>query len=109
MNSKIKTAISTGCATLAFFAIGALAQPAEAATARREANGAIRYYDDNGFDRGYAWCLKRNSRQFGGWADCSFFSYPQCRAAAVGPYAAECEPNPWSYYVQEPPAKRARR
>ena len=42
MNSKIKTAISSGCAALALLCIGAVAQPADAATARREANGAIR-------------------------------------------------------------------
>jgi hypothetical protein len=109
MNTKTKTAISAGCAALALLCIGALARPAEAATARREANGAIRYYDDNGFDRGYAWCLKRGARWFGGWSDCSFFSYAQCRAAIIGPPGGDCEPNPFSYYVQAPPAKRARR
>ena len=46
MNTKIKPAISSGCAALALLCIAALAQGAEAATARREANGAIRYYDD---------------------------------------------------------------
>jgi hypothetical protein len=80
MNTKIKTAIRTGCAALALLAFGALAPSAEAATARREANGAIRYYDDNGYDRGYAWCLKRSTRQFGGWSDCSYFSYAQRRS-----------------------------
>ena len=109
MNSKIKTAISSGCAALALLCIGAVAQPADAATARREANGAIRYYDDNGFDRGYAWCLKRSTRPFGGWSDCSYFSYPQCRAAGIGLYGGGCEPNPWSYYVQTPPERPRRR
>jgi hypothetical protein len=109
MTIKIKTALCIGCATLAFSAGAAFALPAEAATARREANGAIRYYDDNGFDRGYAWCLKRGGRWFGGWSDCSFFSYAQCRAAIIGPPGGDCEPNPWAYAVQEPPARRARR
>ena len=108
-NNKIKTTMRAGCATLVFFALAALAPSAEAATARREANGAIRYYDDNGFDRGYAWCLKRGARWFGGWSDCSFFSYAQCRAANIGPPGGDCEPNPWSYYVQTPPERRPRR
>jgi hypothetical protein len=109
MNTKIKTAISTGCAMLAFLSIAALASPADAATARREANGAIRYYDDNGGDRGYAWCLKRGGRWFGGWSDCSFFSYGQCRAAIIGPPGGDCEPNPFAYYVQEPAPRPRRR
>jgi hypothetical protein len=40
----------------------ASAEVAEAASARRQPNGAVRFYDDNGSDRGYAWC-----RQRGGW------------------------------------------
>lgn len=108
MTIRIKTATMTACAALALLATGAFSLPADAATARRNANGAIRYFDDNGFDRGYAWCLKRGGRWFGGWSDCSFFSYAQCRAAIIGPPGGDCEPNPWSYYVQEP-APRSRR
>ena len=98
------------CAALAALTLGLLAaQPAEAATARREANGAIRFYDDNGFDRGYAWCLRRANRQSSGGSDCSYYTYEQCRAA-IYPPGGDCTPNPWSYEVTAPPpAKRARR
>jgi hypothetical protein len=109
MTTDLQTLIRTACAAAALAAIGALAAPqAEAATARREPNGAIRFYDDNGNDRGYAWCLQRGGRWFSGWQDCSFFSLAQCRAAAYAP-GGYCEPNPWAAEVREPPAKRSRR
>jgi hypothetical protein len=100
-----------GClAAAALLTIGLVAtQSAEAATARREANGAIRFYDDNGNDRGYAWCLRRSGRSYSGWSDCSYFSYGQCRSAIIGPPGGDCEQNPWSYYVDEPPAPRKKR
>lgn len=82
---------------------------ADAATARREANGAIRYYDDRGQDRGYAWCLRRGGRAFSGWSDCRYFSFEQCRASSYGPGFGSCEPNPFSYEVQGPPARSRRR
>jgi hypothetical protein len=46
---------------------------------------AIRFHDDYGQERGYAWCLKRGDLWFGGWSDCRLFSYGQCRAAIIGP------------------------
>src|SRR5919106_4133864 len=92
--------ITVSCAAFALLAVSVLSsQPTDAATARREPNGAVRFYDDNGFDRGYAWCLKRGGRWLGGWSDCSFFSYAQCRAAIIGPPGGDCEPNPWAAYV----------
>lgn len=110
MHTPFKSLIKAGCAFAALLAIGLPAtQPAEAATARREPNGAIRFYDDNGYDRGYAWCLRRGDRRFGGWADCSFYTLPQCRAASIGPPTGDCEPNPWASQVTVPPAKRPRR
>jgi hypothetical protein len=96
-------------AALALLVTGALAQPAEAASVRRESNGALRFYDDNGNDRGYAWCLKRGGRHFAGSNDCSYFTYDQCRAA-VFPPGGDCTPNPWAAYVEPPPpARRTRR
>jgi hypothetical protein len=92
----------------AALALAALCPPAGAVTARREANGAIRYYDDNGNDRGYAWCMRRSGRSYSGWSDCRYFSYEQCRAE-VPPFGGDCEPNAFSYYVQPPPAATTRR
>lgn len=112
MNTHLRSLIMSGCATLALLAIGVLAvDPAAAASARRESNGAIRFYDDNGFDRGYAWCLKRGGRTaFGGsGSDCSYFSYAQCRAAIFNPPGGDCEPNPFAAYVPPPPTGRLRR
>ena len=93
----------------AVLALASMSVAANAATARREANGAIRYYDDRGQDRGYAWCLRRSGRAFSGWADCRYFSYEQCRASGFGPGFSSCEPNPFSYEVQAPPARPRRR
>ncbi|ETR75828.1 hypothetical protein X566_24525 [Afipia sp. P52-10] len=114
--ATVSTLIKRGLTAAVLVTIGAAAiSQAEAATARREPNGAVRYYDDNGGDRGYAWCLRRSGRWFSGWSDCSYYTYGQCRAAIIGPPGGDCEPNPWSYYVNEPPApaprarKRARR
>lgn len=97
--------LQTVCATVALLAIVDLAQ---GATARREPNGAVRFYDDLGQDRGYAWCLKRNARWFGGWSDCSFYSYGQCRAASFGPPGGDCEPNPFAAQVTAPPSRKRR-
>jgi hypothetical protein len=110
MTTKKKARIGTGCATFALLALGLLAfTPAEAATAVRGPGGAVRFYDDRGQDRGFAWCLKRSGRQFSGWSDCRYFSYAQCRAAIIPP-GGDCEPNPFSYEVTPPPpARRARR
>lgn len=93
----------------AALALAAISVPAEAATARRQANGAIRYYDDNGSDRGYAWCIRHAGRYTSGWADCSYFTFEQCRAAIGGPIIGSCEPNAFSYEVQPPPGKQRRR
>jgi hypothetical protein len=101
----LKTTIRSGCAALALLALGVLAHPTEAASVRREANGALRYYDDNGFDRGYAWCLRRANRAWGGSTDCSYYSYAQCRAAQYPP-GGDCIPNPFAADVTEPPPPR---
>jgi hypothetical protein len=89
-------------AAIAIAAAAALASPpATAASAVREPNGAIRFYDDNGFDRGYAWCLSRAGRNWGN-ADCAYFSYAQCRAAIIAPPGGDCLPNPWASRVPAP-------
>jgi hypothetical protein len=93
----------------AVLALASTCVAASAATARREAGGAIRYYDDGGFDRGYAWCLRRGGRAYSGWADCRYVSFEQCRASSFGPTYGSCEPNPFSYEVQAPPAQPRRR
>ena len=80
-------------ATAAILAAGLLTAPTvEAASLRHEPNGASRYYDDNGFDRGYAWCKGSGS------SHCDYFTVEQCRAS--GTPIAVCSPNPWSYYVK---------
>jgi hypothetical protein len=107
MRTTIRTVISMSCAALTLLVAGAFAQPAEAASVRRESNGALRFYDDNGNDRGYAWCLRRGGRHFSGSNDCSYYTYDQCRAA-VSPPGGDCTPNPWAAFV-EPPPQRARR
>ena len=93
-------------AALALLAAEALAPAgAEAATAVRERNGALRFYDDNGNDRGYAWCLRRSGRWFGS-SDCSYYTLPQCRAAGQDFPGGECDPNPFSLnakQVKRPP------
>ena len=90
-----------------FIAILALdvAQTVEAATARREPNGAVRFSDENGNDRGYAWCRER-----GGWSsmsppDCSYYTLQQCKAAA-GPFGNYCMPNPYAARASKPPRSR---
>jgi len=93
----------------AVLVLAATCVAAGAATARREAGGAIRYYDDGGFDRGYAWCLRRSGRAYSGWADCDFVSLEQCRASSYNSTFGSCEPNPFSYEVQVPPARPRRR
>jgi hypothetical protein len=93
----------------AALALASTCVAANSATARREAGGAIRYYDDSGFDRGYAWCLRRGGRAYSGWADCRYVSFEQCRASSSGPAYGSCEPNPFSYEVQAPPARPRRR
>lgn len=104
MNHTIKHLFAASAA----LAIVTACSSAQAVTARREANGAVRFYDDNGNDRGYAWCLRRGERWNGGWSDCRYFSYQQCRAAIIGPPGGDCDPNPFSYYVQAPPAGPAK-
>ena len=92
-------------AALVALATVASAQIADAASARREPNGAVRYYDDNGNDRGYAWC-----RQRGSWGsmlppDCSYYTLGQCRAAA-GPFGNYCIRNPYAAQATEPRRRR---
>jgi hypothetical protein len=81
---------------------------ASAATARREPGGAIRFYDDYGQDRGYAWCLQRAGRRLGGWTDCSYVTFAQCRAAVIPP-GGDCLPNPFASEVRQPLPPQRRR
>ncbi|MDQ8730513.1 DUF3551 domain-containing protein [Bradyrhizobium sp. LHD-71] len=100
---KTQTLIRTASA-LAVLAAGFLAgQPAEAQSAVREPNGAIRFYDQYGQDRGYAWCLRRGGRQWSGSSDCSYFTYAQCQASIIGPMGGDCTPNPFAAYATVPP------
>jgi len=102
------TARKLACAAAAAAIVATFIQPAEAATARREPGGAVRFYDDNGNDRGYAWCLYRGGRWFGSWGDCSYFTLPQCREASWPPPGGYCEPNPFAAQVTPPPQRRRR-
>lgn len=105
MTRNFHVRIGLGVA-VALLATGFIVSSAEGATARREPNGAIRFYDDLGQDRGYAWCLKRGGRWFGSWSDCSFFTLAQCRASILGLPGGECEPNPYAAYVTPPQRSR---
>jgi hypothetical protein len=108
MHAIFRSPIKTGCALAALVAVSlSAAGPADAASARREPNGAIRFYDDEGFDRGYAWCLKRGGRFLSGNSDCSYYTLDLCRAAIFSPPGGDCEPNPWASQVA--PAKQPRR
>jgi hypothetical protein len=110
MKTKNKTLIGTGCAAFALLAFGFLAlTPADAATAVRGPGGAVRFYDDRGQDRGFAWCAKQGGRQFSSRLDCSYFTFAQCQAALINPPGGTCDPNPFSYEVTEPPARPRRR
>ena len=40
--------------------------------------GPVRFYDQHGGDRGYAWCLKAGLEIF----DCSYFTLAQCNMSA---------------------------
>ncbi len=60
--------------------------------------GPARFYDQNGGDRGYAWCLKAGLEIF----DCSYFTLAQCNQSAstrrvycvLNPFAVEQGYNP---------------
>ena len=102
----IRVALATIAVTAAAFTA---APQADAAKAVREPGGAIRFYDDNGFDRGYAWCANRGGRNFSGSSDCSYFTYEQCRVAVRWPPpGGDCVPNPWASQVPPPPPLRRR-
>lgn len=103
--------ISVRLATIAVVAAAAAfaANHANAASAVREPGGAIRFYDDNGFDRGYAWCANRGGRAWASSSDCSFFTWAQCRAAMFQPPDGDCIPNPWASQVTTPPMQPRRR
>ena len=97
-------------ATIAVAAPASLVLPeAHAATAVREPGGMIRFYDDNGYDRGYAWCAYRGGRHWGGASDCSYFTYAQCRTAMTIPPGGDCLPNPYASQVAGPPQQQRRR
>ena len=105
MTTNVRTLIKTGCAAAAVLAMGFLAtQSADAASARREPNGAIRFYDDNGYDRGYAWCLNAGASGLGAPV-CDYYTLDQCRGSGYGG-TGDCVPNPWSYYVTVPRTKQ---
>ena len=109
MHTHVQSVIKTGFALAALLAISFLASlPAESATARREANGAIRFYDDNGNDRGYAWCRRRGSGFTPGssGSDCSYFTLAQCRASIITPAGGICEPNPFAAQVRQGAPRR---
>lgn len=101
---------------LAFTAFACLAagmvfaDPVSATTARRHPDGAIRYYDDRGQFRGYAWCLILTGRQDGGQLDCSYYTLEQCRLSGFGGAHshAGCQPNPFASAAAPPPASRRR-
>jgi hypothetical protein len=75
------------------------AQTAEAASVRVQPNGAVRFYDDQGGDRGYEWCLQGGGSDLG-IPVCDYYTEAQCRASLVN--VGFCVPNPWSYYVKVP-------
>ena len=96
--------------TMTLAAVAALiaaagADVADAASARRQPNGAVRFYDDNGNDRGYAWC-----RQRGSWGsmlplDCMYYTLQQCQASAY-PFGNYCVPNPYAAQAAQPRGRR---
>jgi hypothetical protein len=104
MTTNIRTRIRTGFAA-AVLALGFLAAPAHAASVRTEPNGVIRFYDDNGYDRGYAWCLSGGGSSFG-TPVCDFDTLQQCQSS--GSPGRNCTPNPSSYYVRKIPAQHPR-
>lgn len=69
----------------------------QAIDARRQQSGAIRYYDAQGNDRGYTWCLN---------GDCSYYTRSQCEGSKilgrgwcrVNPYAVDASRQPKSIY-----------
>jgi hypothetical protein len=90
-------------AAAAVLAIGFLAaQPAEAVSVRTQPNGAIRFYDDQGGDRGYEWCLQGGGSGLG-IPVCDYYTEAQCRASLVN--VGFCVRNPWSDKVQLPPQR----
>jgi hypothetical protein len=106
---SISTTARLACAAIVTAAATLAAPPANAASAVRQPNGAIRYYDDDGFDRGYAWCANRGGRSFSGSSECRYFSYEQCRAALGPPPGGDCVPNPFTSFVTAPPGQPRRR
>jgi hypothetical protein len=92
-------------AALAALAAAASTEVADAATARRQPNGAIKYYDDSGQFQGYAWC-----RQRGGWGsmlppDCMYFTLQQCQVSG-GAFGNYCTPNPYAAQATQPRRQR---
>ena len=87
------------CAAAAVLTIGFLAaHPAETVRVQTEPNGAVRFYDDQGNDRGYEWCLNGGGSGLG-VPVCDYYTLDQCRASAV---SGDCVRNPWSYYAELP-------
>ena len=93
--STIQRLASIGFAT-AVLAGGLLAaQQVQAASLRTEPNGAVRFYDDSGNDRGYSWCKSAS-----GTLRCDYYTLEQCRAAALP--NVTCTPSAWSREVRVP-------
>jgi len=100
MMINVRTLMRGICAAAAVLTISFLAaQPAEAVSVRTEPNGAIRFYDDNGNDRGYEWCLNGGGASGLGIPVCDYYTLDQCRASAVSGY---CVQNPWSHNTELP-------
>ena len=100
MTINVRTLLGGACAAAAVLSIGVLvAQTANAASVRVQPNGAVRFYDDQGGDRGYAWCLYGGGSGLG-IPVCDYYTLDQCRASGVP--VGDCTPNPWSYYVRAP-------
>lgn len=66
--------------------LGLASVSAEAAPQR----GPVKFYDQHGGFRGYAWCLKAGLEIF----DCSYFNKPQCDMSASA-RRVYCVPNPF--------------
>lgn len=74
--------------------------------------GPVRFYDQNGGDRGYLWCLKAGMEIF----DCNYFNKAQCDMSASGrrvwcvvnPFAVEQGYDPYAPTVAKRKAQRQR-
>jgi Protein of unknown function (DUF3551) len=78
---------------IALSLLGAVLGLASVVPAEAAPRGPVRFYDRNGGDRGYLWCLKAGLEIF----DCNYFTKAQCDMSAsarrvycvVNPFAVE--------------------